>query len=112
MASAWLLGTGLLAVWSQTWPALRYRHTAYSVSDDAIRIRSGVIWRAVHTVPRSRVQHTDVSQGPVQRAFDLATLTIYTAGTQYASVSLDGLTHPLALAVRDHLIVGGSDDAV
>jgi membrane protein YdbS with pleckstrin-like domain len=100
--------TGLL-LW---WPALSYRHTFYDVSPDGIRIRRGVIFRTASFVPRSRVQHTDVAQGPVQRAFGIATLVIYTAGTHNASVSLGGLSHETALAIRDHLIVGGQDDAV
>jgi len=37
---------------------------------------------------------------------------IYTAGTHNAAVSLSGLSHETALAIRDHLIVGGQDDAV
>ncbi len=68
---------------------------------------------SVVTVPRSRVQHTDVSQGPIERTYDLATLIIYTAGTHYASISLGGLSHETALFIRDHLIAGGEkDDAV
>ena len=52
-------------------------------------------------VPRSRVQHTDVSQGPVERRFGLGTLVIYTAGTDYARVDLAGLDHgsPYAFAI-------------
>ncbi len=63
-------------------------------------------------MPRSRVQHTDVSQGPLERRFDLATLVLHTAGTQHAAVSLGGLSHKAALAIRDYLIEGGAGDAV
>ena len=72
-----------------------------------------MIWRSICSVPRSRVQHTDVAQGPIERTYDLATLIIYTAGPQHASISLDGLSHETALLIRDHLIAGGeTDDAV
>jgi membrane protein YdbS with pleckstrin-like domain len=63
-------------------------------------------------VPSSRVQHTDVAQGPVERAFDLATLVVYTAGTQHASVTLNGLKNETALAIRDYLIDRDDDDAL
>ena len=112
LAGAWLLTSGALTALLLWWPAVSYRHTFYDVSADGIRIRRGVVWRTASLVPRSRVQHTDVSQGPVQRAFGLATLVIYTAGTHNAAVSLGGLSHATALAIRDHLIVGGQDDAV
>jgi membrane protein YdbS with pleckstrin-like domain len=63
-------------------------------------------------VPRNRVQHTDVSTGLIERAFELSTLVIYTAGTQHASVELSGLSQPTAQAIRDHLIEGGGVDGV
>ena len=86
------------------WPAVRYRHIRYRVDAHGVTIRRGVVWRTVTSVPRSRVQHTDVSRGPVQRYFDLATLVIHTAGTRDASVTLSGLGHRAALALRDRLI--------
>ena len=94
------------------WPSLRYRHASYRVAPSGLWIRRGVVWRSEISVPRSRVQHTDVSQGPLQRRFDIATLVLHTAGTQHAAVSLSGLPHEAALAIRDHLIEGGEDDAV
>jgi len=112
MAGGWLLFVGLLAFSTLWWPAVRHRHTFYSVAESGIVIRRGVLWRSTHTIPRSRVQHTDVSQGPVERSFELATLIIYTAGTQHASVSLSGLPRDRAFLIRDHLIAVGQDDAV
>jgi membrane protein YdbS with pleckstrin-like domain len=103
------LGLGAFAL---LWPPVRYRYTSYRVSEGGVRIRRGVVWRLAISVPRSRVQHTDVSQGPIERAFDLATLIIYTAGTQHASVHLSGLAHETALTIRDHLIGSVDDDAV
>jgi membrane protein YdbS with pleckstrin-like domain len=90
-----------LAIW---WPPIDYRHWRYRVSDDGIEIWSGVIWRQTVAVPRSRVQHIDVSQGPLERSYGLGTLSVYTAGTQYSKVDLPGLDHGLALALRDVLL--------
>ena len=53
--------------------------------------RAASIWRSITHVPRSRVQHTDVSQGPLERRYGLGTLIVYTAGTDHARVSLPGL---------------------
>jgi membrane protein YdbS with pleckstrin-like domain len=112
LLGGWIVVSALLTGAIVAWPPVRYRHTAYEVSAQGIRIRRGVFWRSVATVPRSRVQHTDVSQGPIERAYELATLVMYTAGTQHSSVLLPGLAHETALAIRDHLIAGGEDDAV
>jgi len=103
---------GALGALAYFWPPVRYRYTTYRLSEQGIRIRRGVLWRLAISVPRSRVQHTDVARGPIERAFDLATLVVYTAGTQHASVQLSGLQHETALAIRDHLIDSDDDDVV
>ena len=94
------------------WPVVRYRHIRYRLDDHGVTIRRGVVWRTVTSVPTSRVQHTDVSRGPVERYFDLATLVIHTAGTRDASVALSGLGHREAVALRDRLIEAGGGRGV
>ena len=109
------LGAGVLmlsaagAAACYLWPAVRYRHVRYRLDAHGVTIRRGVVWHTVTSVPTSRVQHTDVSRGPVERYFDLATLVIHTAGTRDASVALGGLGHRAALALRDRLIEAGGD---
>lgn len=108
----WLAITLTLAWHARRWPAIEHRHAFYKVDGQGIEIRQGVIWRGVTNVPRSRVQHTDVSQGPLERRFGLGTLVIYTAGTDHARVDLAGLDHGTALEIRDHLLPGEGEDAV
>jgi len=112
LAGGWLVLCALLATASIFWPGVRHRYISYRVDPLGLRIRRGVVWRSETTVPKSRVQHTDVSQGPIERGFGLATLIVHTAGTENASVSLGGLTHDVALRIRDFLIEVGDDDAV
>jgi membrane protein YdbS with pleckstrin-like domain len=103
----------LLGLWhAYRWPARAYQFTFYRVDDQGIEIRKGVYWRVVINVPRSRVQHIDVSQGPLERRYGLGTLVIYTAGTEHAKVELEGLEHGRALSVREHLLPSGAGDAV
>ncbi len=109
---AWAVVTLVLALHAWFWPAVRYRHESYRLLERGLEIKRGVIWRRVIHVPVSRVQHTDVSRGPIERAFDLATLIVFTAGTEHASVPLGGLSSTDAFAIRDRLIRGGEDDAV
>jgi len=111
-AIAWPAITGLLAWHSYAWPAISYRYESYRVDHLGIEIRRGVVWRRQITVPKSRVQHIDVSQGPVERRFGLGSLSIYTAGTDYAMVALRGVTHERALRIRDHLLPKEAQDAV
>ncbi len=110
--AAGALAFAALVAWSLYWPGVRYRYASYRVAENGLWIRRGVVWRSEISVLRSRVQHTDVSQGPIERRFELATLILHTAGTQHAAVSLSGLSHDTALAIRDYLIEGGPGDAV
>ncbi len=110
-ASALVLA-GLWGILVWTWPVLEHRHASYRVTPDEIEIRGGVLWRKIIAVSRSRVQHTDVSQGPLERNFGLARLHVYTAGTEHSQVTLHGIDHATALSIRDHLLVTGHGDAV
>lgn len=112
LGSAWLVVSALIAWLMYRWPPLHYRYTSYTLDARGIEIRTGVYWRTVVAVPRSRVQHIDVSQGPLERSYGLGTLIIYTAGTAHSQVGLSGLDHPVALALRDHLLPTGADDAI
>ena len=111
-AGGGLAGFIVFAAWRMYWPGLSYRHASYRVAENGLWIRRGVVWRSQISIPKSRVQHTDVSQGPLQRRFAIATLVLHTAGTQHAAVALPGLSYEAALAIRDYLIEGGEGDAV
>jgi membrane protein YdbS with pleckstrin-like domain len=108
----WALGSSFLAWFSYRWAAIEYRHRAYRVDEQGIEIWSGVYWRDVSNVPRSRVQHTDVSQGPLERKYGLGRLVIYTAGTAHSKVELPGLEHGHALKIRDQLLPRQDADVV
>ena len=47
------------------------------------------------------MQHLDVGQGPLERLYGIATLTLHTAGTHNSSVSQPGLAHDAALEMRE-----------
>ena len=108
----WVVFSGFLAWHAQAWPEIAYRHASYKVDGQGIEIRRGVLWRRIINIPRSRVQHTDVSQGPLERTHELGTLVVYTAGTDHARVDLPGLAHARALRIRAHLLPKEEGDAV
>jgi hypothetical protein len=93
---------------------IRWRHTMWMLDDYGFRIRRGWLWRSETLVPRARVQHLDIDRGPIERRFDLATLTVYTAGTSNSAVSLASLADADAVALRDALLPerGRDDDAI
>jgi membrane protein YdbS with pleckstrin-like domain len=102
----------LLFVAAWFWPPLAHRYASWRLDAEGLEIRRGVLWRHQITIPLGRVQHADVSQGPFQRMFELGTLTVHTAGTQNASVDLQGLTHAMAISLRDLIVQQRKDQHV
>jgi len=102
------VGLTLLCVsllWSAVfWPPIEYRHSHWKLSEVGLEIRRGVLWKHQIAIPWARAQHADVSQGPLQRMFEIGSLTIHTAGTKNSSVTIDGLAHTRAIELRDEII--------
>jgi membrane protein YdbS with pleckstrin-like domain len=89
-----------LAVWA---PPRRYRAWAYGMDGEELQVRRG-IWTRVHTlVPLDHVQHIDVSQGPLERAFGICSLVLHTAGTLHSQIVLPGLDRATAERMRDEI---------
>lgn len=84
-------------------PMRRYSARGYQISADRLRVVRGLLFRSDTVVPFSRVQHIDVAQGPIERFFGIATLTLHTAGNHNASVALPGLGEPLAREMREQI---------
>ncbi|RNJ64046.1 MAG: hypothetical protein EDM03_06820 [Porphyrobacter sp. IPPAS B-1204] len=84
-------------------PMTRYNARGYQISADRLRVVRGLLFRSDTVVPFGRVQHIDVQQGPIDRFFGIATLTLHTAGNHNASVSLPGLGEPLAREMREEI---------
>ncbi len=99
------LGIAFLALASAAvFPRLTYRHWRYVVRPDAVLVSYGVIWRMRRCVPRLRIQHVDIDSGPIDRAFGLVRLSLYTAGTIAAVATIPGLAPAEAEALRELLL--------
>jgi hypothetical protein len=82
-------------------PLRRYHAKGYDMGADRLRVVRGLLFSSDTVVPFGRVQHIDLDQGPLERLYKLASLTVHTAGTHNASVHLPGLAHEDALAMRE-----------
>lgn len=103
-ASVIVILAGLSAWWSRWWSMRRFQRLRFGIDETGIRIEKGVWWRSIIALPRARIQHSDVSQGPLQRRHGIATLTFFTAGSVHTRVVLPGLAHADAVALRDALV--------
>lgn len=110
LAAPLLIAVGALLSWK--WPEAYFRYLRFGIDETGIAIERGIFWRSRIMVPRARIQHTDVSQGPLQRRYGVGTLTLYTAGSRYTKIELSGLSHPEAIALRDALLAENRDSGV
>ena len=73
------------------------------VREHDLSYRSGYFKRETVTVPFNRIQHSEVVQGPIARAFDVCTLKLYTAGNSGANLSVPGMDVERAKRLRQQL---------
>ena len=82
-------------------PLRRYQARGYRLEADRLRVVRGLLFRHDTVVPFGRVKHIEVEQGPLERLYGLGRLVLHTAGNHNASVSLPGLAHGDAMAMRE-----------
>ncbi len=106
MTGAFLVPVVLVAVFLILMvPLRRYNARGYNMGVDRLRVVRGLLFRSDTVVPFSRVQHIDVEQGPLERAFGIARLVLHTAGTHNSSVTQPGLAHQDAVDMREAIHV-------
>lgn len=81
-----------------------YSIRGYKVREKDIIHRRGVIFKNITSIPFNRVQHCEISQGPIQRIFDLHTIQIFTAGGSTSDLSIPGLKGDTAQKIKDFII--------
>lgn len=85
-------------IWLVVLPPIRYARWRYQVYEEYLDIAKGIVWRKRYTIPFIRVQNTDTRQGPVLRAFGLASVTVSTAAKEHV---IPGLGFDVAEQLRD-----------
>ena len=105
-AAGFLLGVTIIS------PPLAYARWRFSVDDELMLVRYGIIWIEEKSIPISRLQHVDVLRGPIERLFGLATLAVFTAGTEGAHFRLPGLAVARARQLRDQILAARGDDVI
>lgn len=93
----------LFAILSLFLAWLGYNKKGYLLREKDISYRTGLIFHHITTVPLVRIQHSEVSQGPLQRLFDLATVKIYTAGGSTSDIAIPGLHPEDAQKIKEYI---------
>ncbi len=100
LLSVVLLGLVLSAV------ARRCRAWGYAERDDDLLVRQGVLVQRLSVVPYGRMQYVDVTAGPLDRRYGLATVVLHTAAAA-TDARIPGLRTEEAARLRDRLAALG-----
>jgi uncharacterized protein len=88
----------------------RFRAWAYQERDEDLLVSRGVLVRRLSVVPYGRMQFVDVTAGPVERLFKLATVKLHTAAAA-TDARIPGLERQEATRLRERLAALGESRA-
>jgi len=88
----------------------RFRSWGYAERADDLLVRRGVMFARLSVVPYGRMQFIDVTAGPLERAFGLATVRLHTAAAA-TDARIPGLEREEAGRLRDRLAEVGEAQA-
>jgi uncharacterized protein len=88
----------------------RYRSWTYTERDEDLIVQRGVMFRRLSVVPYGRMQFVDVTAGPIDRLFRLATVKLHTAAAA-SDARIPGLEREEAARLRDRLAALGEAKA-
>ncbi len=104
---AWIVTGVISAIWILSLivllailPPIRWMRWRYEVGQNELDIARGIVWRKRFIIPFVRVQNTDTKQGPILRAFGLASVTVATAAGEH---EIPGLAFEEADELRDRI---------
>ena len=106
-AAAVVAAGAALALW---FARNRFRSWAYQERDEDLIVERGVLIRRLSVVPYGRMQFVDVTAGPVDRIFRLATVRLHTAAAA-SDARIPGLEREEAARLRDRLAALGEAKA-
>jgi uncharacterized protein len=88
----------------------RFASWGYAERVDDLLVRRGVMFARLSVVPYGRMQFIDVTAGPLERAFGLATVRLHTAAAA-TDARIPGLEREEAGRLRDRLAEVGEAQA-
>lgn len=96
--TAWLL-LFLAGLWLNV---KSFHSRGYAIREKDFIYKSGWLFQETSACAFNRIQHCSVSSGPIDRRFGLATLRMYTAGTE-GDLAVPGLPEEEAFAIKEFI---------
>jgi hypothetical protein len=106
LAVAVVLAGAALLTWLWVLVGRSVRSWGYAERAEDLLVTRGVLLRQLVVVPYGRMQFVDVSAGPLDRRFGLATVQLHTAAAA-TDAAIPGLVPAEAARLRDRLAARG-----
>jgi len=102
----------VLAAFAWAWVLIgrNQRSWKYAEREDELLVSHGIMFRELVVVPYGRMQFVDVTAGPLERAYGIATVELHTA-TPATDAKIPGLHPDEAGRLRDRLSALGQAQA-
>jgi len=86
-----------------------YRYKAakaigYAVREHDLLRRSGLFWQKEVVQPLRRVQHVELTRGPIEKRVGLASISLFSAGSGRATFTIPGLKLITAARLRRYVL--------
>ena len=105
-----LAGALFAALFAERFVSRRFHAWGYAEREDDLLVRRGVMFSRLSVVPYGRMQFVDVTAGPLERAYRLATVRMHTAAAA-SDARIPGLEREEAARLRDRLAELGEAQA-
>ena len=82
--SLWIVGISIfgwiiIMIFVIIWIPAAFNALEYYIDDEGVKMRCGVVWKKQVTVPYSKITNVDITQGPMQRYYNIGTIHVQTA---------------------------------
>lgn len=101
ITAAYFIGVVTAVVMAAVLPYLRYRRWRYEIRERDLFLSHGSLFFVLTLIPFDRIQYVETHQGPLDLAFGLMQLVVYTAAGKAARIP--GLAPEEAGSLREEL---------
>ena len=76
----------------------------YSIRQHDVILQSGVFWKKEVTQPLKRIQHVELTRGPIDKRFGLANVRLFSAGTARSTFKIPGVEFQIAAQIKQYVL--------
>jgi membrane protein YdbS with pleckstrin-like domain len=99
-----IIGLLVISFLSATYSYYFAKSCGYLEREFDVYHKQGIWWRKQTALSFSRVQHIDLSSGPLERKYGMATLKFFTAGGASSDLKIHGLPLDIAENLRHQIL--------